>query len=101
MKIYEIEKCCFYDFGNTFATLRDENLELCEFQTRELAEKFLKEIQSHGEKCLENLAYLYLDRDWIEVYAFKGYFYNNWVIILQRANNFFGKKNISINLFQL
>ena len=99
MNNYNIDECKFFDCGNSYATLRTKDFEICKFESKELANEFLREIQKRGEECIQDIAYLYVDRDWLEIYAFNGYFFDEWRIILQRSNDFFGKKFVHINFY--
>ena len=100
---YVTNECSFFDGGKSYATLKyKENGEwkIFEFETKELANDFLRYIKSLGDDFMKDIAYQFLvEYNWIEVYAFKGKFFDNYQIILQHSNKFFGKKFAQVNFY--
>lgn len=86
---YDFNNCYFAETASymTLANKVDDVYEVCSFVSNEECEFHLKELEKFGhEKLLDSDI---LEREWYEIFSFKGYFFDDWRIILKYPLNFF------------
>jgi hypothetical protein len=89
---YNFDNCYFAETASymTLANKVDDVYEICKFHSKEECEFNLKELQTFGHERL--LDEYILKKEWFEIFSFKGYFFDEWRIILKYPLNFFEKR---------